>query len=141
MHPAEALKQDFAATFEAAIKDGQVDQNQPYFLNQVTFREGTAELTKESATQLDQFLGIMERYRNVHVRIEAHTDNSGTVKENLETSLNQAIAVKDYLVSRGIKNDRIALVGRGRYKPLFPNTTEKFRKLNQRIEVYLTGLE
>jgi outer membrane protein OmpA-like peptidoglycan-associated protein len=52
-------------------------------------------------------------------------------------SQNRAEAVKAYLVSKGISEDRISVEGFGEDQPIAENTTAAGRKKNARIEIKL----
>lgn len=130
-------EQVFAYSLDNALQAGEVDPNTVFILDGVSFQERNDVLTPLSAFQLDRFAAILQKYPDVHVRIEGHTDNSGTLRDNLELSRKQALAVREYLKSKGVDSRRVVVVGRGPYKPLTANTTPEGRAKNNRIEVYI----
>ena len=66
--------------------------------------------------------------------ISGHTDNTGSEPFNEKLSLNRAQSVKDFLVTKGVTQDRIATTGHGSQKPIADNDTTSGRALNRRVE-------
>jgi outer membrane protein OmpA-like peptidoglycan-associated protein len=73
----------------------------------------------------------------VRVVITGHTDNVGSQKFNQDLSLKRAQAVKNWLVKKGIKSNRMRTVGRGLNEPVASNETEEGRAENRRMEFYV----
>jgi len=69
---------------------------------------------------------------NNPLTIECHCDSTGTMKYNDDLSVSRAIAVRDYMVSRGIDRGVLATVGKGK-RELKYQGTENFYK-NRRCE-------
>ncbi|VAW70893.1 hypothetical protein MNBD_GAMMA12-339 [hydrothermal vent metagenome] len=69
------------------------------------------------------------------VQIVGHTDSSGSDNYNQRLSERRAIAVKQYLVIRGINGNKINTLGLGESKPIASNTNERGRARNRRVEV------
>jgi OOP family OmpA-OmpF porin len=68
------------------------------------------------------------------LRLHGHTDWIGTEEYNLTLSQNRANAVKDYLVKKGVRANRLETVGHGECCPVAPNTTDEGRFKNRRVE-------
>ncbi|TJY32182.1 OmpA family protein [Pontimicrobium aquaticum] len=66
------------------------------------------------------------------ILIEGHGDHIGTKEYNYKLSVERAEAVKDYLVSKGLSRELIAVKGEGETKPIASNDTEAGRALNRR---------
>jgi outer membrane protein OmpA-like peptidoglycan-associated protein len=69
------------------------------------------------------------------VEIQGHTDNVGSSQYNRKLSENRARAVKNYLIKKGISDQRLIAVGFGFSRPKTTNTTEAGRTLNRRVEL------
>ena len=69
--------------------------------------------------------------------IEGHTDSVGSDASNQKLSENRAAAVKNYLLSKGVKSDSISSVGYGESKPIADNKTAVGRSKNRRVDVKL----
>lgn len=72
------------------------------------------------------------------VLIEGHCDSIGSVAYNLQLSQNRAKAVKQFLMSNGIREAQIkTCVGWGKSKPVADNTREETRQQNRRVDITL----
>ena len=91
----------------------------------VPFQLNKADLGIMVTTVLDIVAGIMEKYGNTDFIIEGHTDTSGPKSFNQKLSEMRANAVKDYLVNKGISEDRLSTVGYGEDRPAESNNTRK----------------
>jgi peptidoglycan-associated lipoprotein len=60
----------------------------------------------------------------VKVLIEGHADSRGTNEYNLALAERRADAVRDYLVSLGVANDRVTIVSKGEEQPFCKEDTE-----------------
>jgi outer membrane protein OmpA-like peptidoglycan-associated protein len=69
--------------------------------------------------------------------VYGHTDNNGSDAVNIPLSEKRAAAVKAYLESKGLKDDRIETRGFGSSKPVADNGTEAGRSRNRRVEIVL----
>ena len=102
----------------------------------ILFETGKAELKPESRPVLKEIAATMQKYANLKILIEGHTDNVGSAASNLTLSDARAAAVKAALVSDfGIGADRLTTKGLGDTKPAVPNTTAAGRAQNRRVEI------
>jgi outer membrane protein OmpA-like peptidoglycan-associated protein len=103
----------------------------------IAFGTGTnnTKLATKSNASLNQVVAIMRDNPTLKVRIEGHTDNAGNDDANMVLSENRAEAVKAYLVSKGISEDRITTQGFGETMPIANNSTPTGRTKNRRIEI------
>jgi len=60
---------------------------------------------------------------------------------NLKLSQDRANAVKDYLVSQGVKPEKLRSVGRGEANPIASNDTPEGRANNRRVEIIVQPIE
>ena len=89
----------------------------------LTFLPASAELTEPAKAHLAKFAAVLDSPRLAarRVRIEGHTDASGSPRINLDLSRRRAQSVADYLVGAGVDRARVDVVGYGSSRPL-PNT-------------------
>jgi outer membrane protein OmpA-like peptidoglycan-associated protein len=71
------------------------------------------------------------------VRVIGHTDSTGTDAINNPLSVNRAASTRDYLVTRGVGMNRIAIDGRGSREPISDNSTVEGRAKNRRVEIFV----
>ncbi|MBC7794248.1 MAG: OmpA family protein [Clostridia bacterium] len=101
----------------------------------VSFDTGSAKIAKKSFPLLDQVASVLRSYKNItRVRIEGHTDNSGSARANTALSKLRANSVRAYLVGKGVDSSRLDAEGYGPDKPIASNATNKGREINRRVE-------
>jgi len=102
----------------------------------ILFETGKADLKPESRPVLKEIASTMQKYPDLKILIEGHTDNVGSAASNLTLSEHRAAAVKAALVADfGIAGDRMATKGLGDTTPSVPNTTPAGRAQNRRVEI------
>ena len=67
--------------------------------------------------------------------VEGYTDSNGNDDSNLRLSQSRAESVRSYLISKGVKAERIQAVGKGEASPIAPNDTAEGRANNRRVEI------
>ena len=76
------------------------------------------------------------------LRVDGHTDvrpiTGGQFKSNWDLSAARAIAVVQYLISKGVPPQRLVAAGFGEFQPIDTGTTEDAYRRNRRIEFKLT---
>ena len=117
--------------FKAPLK---IEDN--FILEGVNFRTGSAEITEESFTKLDEVYEQLAKYSDRKFEIAGHTDNAGSDRINIKLSLDRANAVREYLVNRGVEPGRLVAKGYGASRPKADNKTASGRSINRRIEFY-----
>jgi outer membrane protein OmpA-like peptidoglycan-associated protein len=105
--------------------------------NDILFDTGSAVLKDEAVAQLSQVGDILAKYSDDRVRIEGHTDSQGANDYNEQLSVRRADAVKRVLVSRGVQEKQILVLGLGETKPLADNKTADGRAKNRRVELHI----
>jgi outer membrane protein OmpA-like peptidoglycan-associated protein len=89
-------------------------------------------LRPEATRALDEAVKALQADTGLRLEIEGHTCNIGTAEYNLALGERRAIAVRDYLASRGIGADRLRTVSYGEERPKHDNAREETRRLNRR---------
>ena len=86
---------------------------------------------------LDSLSNGLKEYVEGTIKIEGHTDNTGSAEYNMGLSKKRAENAKAYLVDKGIDPSRIEVDGKGADEPRYPNDTAEERMKNRRIEISL----
>ena len=108
---------------------------------EVLFTTAKAELLPLARNQLDQVAAAFKQLdESQMVIIEGHTDSRGADEMNQKLSQARAESVRDYLVSQGVKADRLKAVGRGEAAPMASNDSPEGRANNRRVEMRITKL-
>lgn len=103
-------------------------------IEHIYFDLGKAKLRPESFVELDRLVELLEEHDHLVIEVSGHTDNKGNAYLNKKLSGERALAVKSYLVEKGIPSDRMTSKGYGFDKPVVANDTEINRSKNRRVE-------
>jgi outer membrane protein OmpA-like peptidoglycan-associated protein len=103
----------------------------------LTFVSGSAILTESAKARLARYATVLggPKLAGRRIRIEGHTDASGSAKANLDLSRRRAQAVADFLIATGIDAKRLEVVGLGSTRPL-PGITPQAAE-NRRVMAVL----
>jgi len=119
------------------------------FQSSVLFDPGKADLSGAGKQSLERLAAaVLDLEREIPpdipwvLRVDGHTDvrpvTGSGYKSNWELSAARAIAVAQYLVSKGVDPHVLAATGFGEYQPIDAGTTEDAYQRNRRIELKLT---
>ncbi len=100
----------------------------------IEFATGSADLTADTGPVLDLMAALISARPEWSLYITGHTDDVGGDVANLDLSLRRASAVRDALLSRGVGESQLGVLGAGARQPKVPNDSEENRALNRRIE-------
>lgn len=121
-----------------------VSVGQTLVLNDIFFLPGRHTIRAESAVVLEQLYGALATNPKVRISIEGHvccipqeiTDAKDEDSQTQELSLNRAKAIRDYLVKRGLNEQRFECKGFGHRRPVInPELTEEDANRNRRVEL------
>jgi outer membrane protein OmpA-like peptidoglycan-associated protein len=101
------------------------------------FTVDSAVLRPAAAEQVAKLGDILAKYPDDRIRIQGHTDATGSPAHNEELSLHRAEAVRDVLVSRGVSSRQMLVEGIGAARPIASNTTAEGRAANRRVEIHV----
>lgn len=93
----------------------------------------------EAKASLDSLIGKIKTLTLEVIIAVGHTDAIGTEAYNQKLSERRANAVRAYLVSKGIDNNRIHVEGKGKTQPVADNKTPEGRAKNRRVEIEVVG--
>src|SRR5438128_1153075 len=101
------------------------------------FDSGSSALRPQAIEDLVKVGDILAKYSDDRVRIEGHTDSSGSARYNEDLSRRRADAVKSVLLSRGVKEQQMLVLGMGEARPVADNGTATGRAHNRRVELHI----
>jgi chemotaxis protein MotB len=115
------------------------------FHGNILFDPGKTTLRKEAYPVLDFIGDAIEGCPN-DILIMGHSDSTPISDEkygsNWELSIYRGISVLDYLLKKKrLSPSRFAVGGSGSSKPVYPNTSQKNRSLNRRVEIIFKHLK
>ncbi len=133
-----------ALTVEAGSAPDQINSyinggfsGDPMFtIKNVNFASGSAELSKEGQSEVDNLAALLKAYPSVKIDVQGHTDNSGDAAANKKLSEARAMAVMMRLIGKGsIDQARLTSAGFGQDQPVADNATAEGKAKNRRIEL------
>lgn len=126
---------DFPVDINSILPDSSI------VLNNIYFEFDKSQLLPESYSVLDYLFQQLQKYPDLLIVIEGHTDNMGTFEYNMNLSVARAGAVVDYLLQKGLSEDRVTYEGFGYTRPVSDNRDETGRQLNRRVAFRIIGSE
>ncbi|MET0357079.1 MAG: TolC family outer membrane protein [Cellvibrio sp.] len=103
------------------------------------FEVGSSVLTPNAAQKLDVLIQqIKNTPKVVQIKIEGHTDNTGTDMINIPLSKARAESVKNYFILNGLEQISFQTEGYGATRAVGDNSSETGRVANRRVEVTVT---
>ena len=105
----------------------------PVLIDNIFYDFDKYTLRTESTTALDELVKLLEENPNVTIELSSHCDYKGSEAYNKTLSQRRAETVVKYLISKGIKADRLTPVGYGKMKPktIRKKLTEKYTWLKE----------
>jgi len=105
-----------------------------YLGDNVKFKSASSELTENSSVALNKLVALMQSHPEAKLIIEGYTDSTGSAELNLALSQHRAESVMNYLIKKGIAENRVHATGFGSDKPVADNKTNTGKSLNRRVE-------
>ena len=133
------LREQLAGTgVDVVRKDNNLTLDMP---GSITFSSNSADLSANFYPILDKVGSTLNEYGDTVIEVAGHTDSSGTAAYNKTLSERRAQSVATYLTSRGVKQQRLIVVGAGEEHPVASNATPEGRQLNRRVELTIVPVE
>jgi len=121
---------------ERTIKLKKLERGYSKVLRNLYFDFDKTVLKDESYTELNKLNNMMIENPGLKIGLVGFTDDVGTEKYNTDLSKRRALAVKNFLSSKGIDIRRIKTGGLGTRFPIASNDDEEEgRALNRRVEM------
>ncbi len=93
----------------------------------------------EDTEVLEQKLAILQANPQLRIQVTGHCDERGSDEYNLALGNRRALSAKQYLVDRGIGDDRVMTASMGEEQPLDPGQNETAWEQNRRGEFTIVG--
>lgn len=149
----QRYRSDFFGRLRELLKDRKdirIVGDRFVFESEVLFPSGSATLTPEGQTAMDQMAdAILDLQQEIPkeidwaIQIDGHTDarpiSSAQFPSNWELSTARAASVVKYMISKGVSPERLVAAGYGEFQPIETGTSEEANQKNRRIELKLTN--
>jgi len=106
-------------------------------LPDILFDTNQATLKPNAQVALGKLSGILSLFPKINLRIEGHTDSTGSDELNNRLSRDRANSVMSFLQAQGVAATRMAAEGYGKRVPVADNSTPAGRAKNRRVEIIL----
>lgn len=122
---------------EPLIKNNQI------VINPIFFDFDKSNIRTDAQYELENIVDVMRAHPNMVIKIESHTDSRGRDAYNMKLSDRRAKSTRDYIISRGIAEERIeSAIGYGESQLLNKcsngvKCTEEEHQLNRRSYFYI----
>ncbi len=107
--------------------------------DRVLFPVNESTLTAEATKTLNGQANWLLQYTDKTITVEGHADEQGTREYNLALGARRASAVQNYLVSRGVADNRIRTVTYGKERPIEICSQEACWAKNRRAVTVVAG--
>jgi outer membrane protein OmpA-like peptidoglycan-associated protein len=120
------------------------DTAQKKTVRTIYFESGRFSLSRESKDALDEMAAMLKANPKFNLDVKGYTDAVGSAKSNVELASNRTRSARNYLISKGIRADRMFLKVFGEADPQVSNVdTEGIdapeqRKVNRRVVLTVT---
>jgi OOP family OmpA-OmpF porin len=129
----QQMKQEM--TSNADVWADQINKTGHVSVYGIEFDTAKATIKPQSEKVLSEVLKLLNNQPGWKMKIEGHTDSTGTKAGNQVLSQQRAAAVVAWLVNNGIPRARLIASGLGDSKPIADNNTEEGRARNRRVEL------
>lgn len=124
-----AYKADYTETADEVMASGEWNIN---------FDTGSANISSSSAGTLESIYNLLIQAEDTKLKLEGHTDDTGSAEANYDLSQKRAQSVVNFLRSKGIPQSRFqTVIGKGEDEPIETNTTNEGRAKNRRVVIVL----
>ena len=105
-------------------------------LENVYFETGSANLLPESEATLNEVGGVLEKFVDLRLEVQGHTDTRGSAGYNMGLSQSRAESVRNYLVSHfQLNGANVIAKGYGESQPETKERNDEERLRNRRVEI------
>ncbi|WP_022666091.1 OmpA family protein [Desulfospira joergensenii] len=119
---------------EEMEKARRAEDKERFFSRHILFAFDSAKLDDTAQALAREKAAWLDDTPNISVRIEGHCDQAGTEAYNMALGKRRAGAVKAYLESLGLPEDRLIDVSMGESDPISTDPGEAADRLNRRVE-------
>lgn len=105
----------------------------------VTFETNSDRLVPGAESVLNDAAATLQKNATIKVEVAGHTDSDGAAEYNESLSARRAATVRDYLIRRGVGEERMTARGYGESEPVDTNATAAGKAANRRVVLRITA--
>jgi len=122
------------------LEISKVGIGQTLAINELTFKADSTNLDPQNYEILDEVYDFLTTNKDVVIEIGGHTNTIPPHEYCDRLSTERARSVAEYIVNKGIDQERVSYKGYGKRQPLTESRDSAARKKNQRVEVKIISL-
>jgi outer membrane protein OmpA-like peptidoglycan-associated protein len=107
----------------------------------ITFATGQSTIKGGFYETLNSVVMVLNEFDQTAIKINGHTDSTGSADLNQRLSEDRANSVKNYLLNQNVVFGRVHATGYGFRYPIASNDTAAGRQANRRVELELQPLQ
>jgi outer membrane protein OmpA-like peptidoglycan-associated protein len=106
-------------------------------LTDISFDVGKSQLNRQGQNAVATLGRALQQYPKRKIRLEGHTDATGSAASNEQLSQRRADAVRAILIEAGLDGEFVTTTALGETKPVASNELPDGRKRNRRVEIII----
>ena len=127
-----------AATAVSDAETGRTQDGALIRFSKDLFQQGSAAINPRFFPKIAQLAEVIKTFDDYKIRIEGHSDSSGSANVNLKLTQKRADAFMKYLSEKcSVPLERMTAIGLGEVHPIADNDFQKGRDRNRRIDTIL----
>ena len=130
-----------ATKYMTELDRKKIKKGQTIRIQNLYFKADTSTISSKSFSVLNEVYEFLDKNEDIVVEIGGHTNGLPEPDYCDKLSLERAKAVADYLIEKGIAQDRLEYKGYGKRKPVASNKSKIGRQKNQRVEIKILSLD
>ncbi|TBT87465.1 OmpA family protein [Propioniciclava sinopodophylli] len=103
----------------------------------VLFEYNKYDILPGADAKLTEVGALLAHFADAEIRVQGHTDSTGSADGNATLSKNRADAVAKALSGKGVSASRMTVEGFAAERPVASNATDEGRAKNRRVEIVL----
>lgn len=100
-----------------------------------TFLSNSSQIKSSAYSELNKIVNQLQLYPDALWSIESHVDRSESSSQAIKVSKNQADAILNYFISKGLSASNFRAIGKGDSSPIASNSSVYGRMKNRRIVI------
>jgi len=138
LEPRKDVSTDMMLNKRPVVPNVVVTSTELKLKKEIHFLHGSAEILPDSMALLEEAADVIRSHPELGtIEVQGHTDDTGTPEANQRLSASRADAVREVIIQNGVDPSRLTSHGYGQDKPLVPNTSEKNRTKNRRVQLVI----
>lgn len=137
----EEIVEEDRGNFNPEIKAKDLKVGYTFRLENLYFQADSSNISNNAERVLSGLVSFLKSNPEVSIEVGGHTNGLPAHEYCDRLSSSRAKHVARFLTLNGIDRRRITHKGYGKRKPIADNETDQGKRLNQRVEIKITGLD